>query len=187
MTPHQEISRIIGDFEQAKTSARSVFDGLGSIQLTQRPSPNQWSIAECLAHLNLTARVQVDALKSAIEKGLARNLLAGGEKPRYSWISRKIIAMTEPPPSRKQKAPKRLVPIEFTLQGLLPEFLKLQDELIACAHRSAPLDLVRAKVAFPFFRLLRFNLGAYFHIVAAHQRRHLWQAEQAKRGLVKAA
>jgi len=187
MTLPQEIARTIGDFEKAKASARSVFDGLGAIELTQRPSPTQWSIAECLAHLNLTARVQIDALKSAIEKGLAQNVLGGGEKPRYNWVSRKIIAMTEPPPKKKQKAPKRLVPIEFTLQGLLPEFLKLQDELIACAHRAAPLDLVRVKVVFPFFRLLRFNLGAYFHLVAAHQRRHLWQAEQVKRELVKAA
>ncbi len=30
----------------------------------------------------------------------------------------------------------------------------------------------------PFFSLIRFSVGTGFQVIAAHERRHLWQAER---------
>lgn len=40
------------------------------------------------------------------------------------------------------------------------------------------LDLGRLRVTSPVSRLLRIPLGSYLRISVAHERRHLWQAEQ---------
>ena len=38
---------------------------------------------------------------------------------------------------------------------------------------------LRMKIVSPFDKRVRYNLVSAFHILAAHERRHLWQAEQA--------
>ena len=41
------------------------------------------------------------------------------------------------------------------------------------------VDLGRARVRSPFFRLLRTSADESFRILLAHNRRHLWQARRA--------
>jgi hypothetical protein len=61
---------------------------------------------------------------------------------------------------------------------VLAEFAKLQGELVRLLRRAHGLDLARVKVPSPVTSLLRLSLGQWFHFLAAHERRHLWQAEQ---------
>lgn len=46
---------------------------------------------------------------------------------------------------------------------------------------SLPLD--RIKIASPFDRRFKYNLFSFFHILLAHERRHLWQAERVKEAI----
>jgi hypothetical protein len=43
---------------------------------------------------------------------------------------------------------------------------------------SDGLDLANLKFTSPFFKLLRLSVIAGFTVITAHERRHLWQAEQ---------
>lgn len=43
---------------------------------------------------------------------------------------------------------------------------------------SDGLDLASAKFTSPFFKLLSLSVIAEFAVIACHERRHLWQAEQ---------
>lgn len=60
----------------------------------------------------------------------------------------------------------------------LPRFLALQDRLLKRLGRAEGLDLAGIRLSSPFFSFLRMDLGTAFAVVAAHQRRHLWQAER---------
>jgi hypothetical protein len=62
----------------------------------------------------------------------------------------------------------------------LQRFLRSQGDVRAVIHEGAGLDLNRIRFHNPFIGLLRFTVGAGFLIVAAHDRRHLWQAEQVR-------
>jgi hypothetical protein len=42
------------------------------------------------------------------------------------------------------------------------------------------LNLVKVKITSPLASFLKFRLGAAFGIVIAHDRRHLWQAQQVR-------
>jgi hypothetical protein len=43
-------------------------------------------------------------------------------------------------------------------------------------RKYCDLDLVGVRFANPFIRGVRFSLATGLHVIAAHERRHLWQA-----------
>lgn len=49
------------------------------------------------------------------------------------------------------------------------------------AARGVPLD--RLKVASPFNGRVKYSVWSAFRVLAAHQRRHLWQAERVRQAL----
>jgi hypothetical protein len=48
---------------------------------------------------------------------------------------------------------------------------------------AAAVPLNRVMVASPFNARLRYNAYAAYLVLASHQRRHIWQAERATRGI----
>ena len=59
-----------------------------------------------------------------------------------------------------------------------PTFLQVQDQLTLQLERADGLDLRRVKVSTPISRFLKMSLGMMFAQVAAHERRHLAQAQR---------
>lgn len=60
----------------------------------------------------------------------------------------------------------------------LARFLAHQDELARRVREADGLDLEALSVPYPVLPFLRINLMAGFVYLAAHQRRHLWQARR---------
>jgi hypothetical protein len=60
-------------------------------------------------------------------------------------------------------------------------FLLTQEEIRKRIHAANGLHLSRAKVASAFIKSLKLGLGPCFAFLAAHERRHLWQAWQVRR------
>ena len=65
----------------------------------------------------------------------------------------------------------------------LERFDYLQQEVQVRIDRSAGLAVDRLRMVSPFEARMKYNLYAAFSLIAAHQRRHLWQAEQVKKQL----
>ncbi len=78
------------------------------------------------------------------------------------------------------KAEGHAVCAGLTESPVLPEFMAVRDQLADRVRRSDGLDLKRVRVVSPVTRLLRLPLGAYLRFVIAHDRRHLWQAQQVR-------
>ena len=57
-------------------------------------------------------------------------------------------------------------------------FRAYQVQYIDRLRQANGLDLARAHVASPAAAWLRFSLGSGFELMAAHERRHLWQARK---------
>ena len=62
----------------------------------------------------------------------------------------------------------------------LERFDYLQQEVQVRIDRSAGLAVDRLRLVSPFDARMKYNLYAAFCLIAAHQRRHLWQAEQVQ-------
>lgn len=178
----QSVSRDIAD---SRRRAQALIDVVSADQLTRRPDPAKWSIAECLAHLNLTAATVQPLMTKAIERGRREKKFGSGPFPMGAR-GRMFIWIAEPPPKFRIRAPKNVrPPAAIDDPGkLLPDFMKAQDEWERLMREQEGLDLAKIIVGQGAFRM---RLAAALPWMMAHQRRHLLQAENVKRQILSAA
>lgn len=160
--------------------AQALLRDLNEEQLNWRPGERSWSIAQCLDHLNVSNRVylapMLDAIEQARRKGSARK---GPIAPGF--FGRWFVRTLEPPPRRRLPAPRKIVPAVRKLRfELIEEWRRTQAELDAVLNAAAGIDLNEARFVNPIFSLIRFSVGTGFQVMAAHERRHLWQAARIR-------
>lgn len=178
LTP--ELAELDRQFAAAKVEASELVNGLKESQFNWRQDPHSWSMAECLLHLNIVGERCVHALEKTLTEARAHGLMAPGPFG-YGWLGRRILANTEPPPRRKRKAQRTYTPASGQpITAVLPTFLHLQDQIALRLEQAVGLDLARIKMRVPDAGLFRFNLQITFAWIAAHERRHLWQARQVR-------
>jgi DinB superfamily len=160
----------------ARERAHRVCEPLSPAQWATRPGEGQWSVGEALAHLNITSERYLPLIETAIRDGGHPH----GEEPfRAGLMGKLLVWVLEPPYRMKVKTGPEFVPGDAGERGdVLDHFDVLQGNLLALLDDTAGLALEKLIVASPFSRRVKYNLYATFLIVAAHQRRHLWQAEQ---------
>lgn len=165
-----------------RTRARELVSGLTPDQLTRRPDPAKWSIAECLAHLNLTAAAVQPKIAAAIEQGRQANITGTGPfSPGI--IGRLLIWVAEPPPKFKMRAPKYISPsvAHGDTAQVIADFGKFQDVWEKLIRDCGGLDQKRIKVSSVFPGMPSVRLAMTIPWLLAHQRRHLAQAEEVRR------
>jgi hypothetical protein len=170
-------------FEQIQQRASGLTAGLDEARFNWRPSPQDWSIEECLAHLIVAGHWEVRAIEEAIGRGRKRGLTGQGPF-EYGAIDRFLVDQTEPPVRTPVPAPRHFHPLHGQpVTAVMPTFLHLQSQLILQLARAEGLDLRRVKVATPISRLVKMSLGMTFAQIAAHERRHLEQARRVREKL----
>ena len=163
-------------FEQLADEADELVQSLTDEQFNWSPVPGRWSIAQCVEHLNVTARMYLPKLDEGIADAIRRGLY--GEGPfRYNWFGRMFVRSQEPTTKMKYKAAKAFLPAPSRpKQETLAAFRAYQVQFIDRLRQANGLDLARARVKSPAINLLRMPLGSGFALMVAHERRHLLQA-----------
>ena len=163
--------------EDTFLEAGRLADGCDDAQWVWTPSPGVWSAAGCIAHLNQTNREYVTAIRSVLESGNPERSAATDF--RYGVLERWFVKSMEPPVKIKLKAPKVFVPLAVdSKEAAMAEWQRIHLELTSLIERSEPLHLTKNKVISPAVRLLKISLGMAFALIAAHNRRHLYQARE---------
>jgi hypothetical protein len=171
--------RLQSQLAALKTEASELVSGLRESQFNWRPDQQKWSMAECFLHLNIVGDRYVRIIETALGDAKARGFVACGTVA-HGVLGKWILANTEPPPKRRFKAARALTPsYGQPITAVLPTFLHLQDQLTLQIEQSNGLDLGRIKVPAPGLPV-RFNLLLTLEWIAAHERRHLWQARQVR-------
>jgi hypothetical protein len=170
------------ELRDGQAAVERLAESAGDAAWITRPKSGGWSASECIAHLTLTT----DAYLPLLDEALAR-VPAGAPLPaRYragvvAWLLAKTL---EPPARGRTRTSPRFVP-----GGIAPrdesvaEFTKSQNALLAWLDGAAGVPLSLVTIASPFAKRIRYNAYAAYRVLAAHQRRHLWQAERAVRGI----
>jgi hypothetical protein len=173
-----EIDEFRLQFERLSADAETLVAALTDAQFHARPAPASWSVAECVEHLNTTARVYLPQLDDGIADAIRRGLYAHGPFT-YNWLGRLFVRLMEPPVRLRAKAPQVFLPAPGrSRQEIVAAFRAYQVQFIDRLRQANGLDLARARVRSPASRWIRLPLGSAFALVAAHERRHLWQARQ---------
>jgi len=170
-------------FEQIQQQAGGLTAELNEARFNWRPSPAEWSIEECLAHLTMVGQWEIRAIEEAIDRGKQRGLTGQGPF-EYGAIDRFVVHQSEPPVRSPLPTPRHFVPLHGQpVTAVMPTFYHVQSQLVLQLARAEGLDLRRVKVATPISRFLKMSLGAMFAQIAAHERRHLEQARRVREKL----
>jgi len=163
-------------FERFAAEADAFVTTLDDQQFHWRPRSDAWSIGECLEHLNVTARVVLPRIDDAIADAIGRGVR--GDLPFVpSWLDRLALRTTEPPSRWPMWSPAALRPAPWVpRERVMPQLREYQEQFIDRLRQANGIDLGRARVTSIASRWVRFSLGTGFALVAAHERRHLWQA-----------
>ena len=146
---------------------------------TVRPNPASWSAAECLSHLSISTEMFLPVLREAIDTAKAKGWTST-KKPSMDLLGRVLRWFLEPPIRKRVATAAPFVPKSVRAKAeAFGEFSSLQARLLDLINEASGLDLRRMKVVSPFDKRVKYNVYSAFRILVAHQRRHLWQAEQA--------
>lgn len=149
-------------------------------QLYWRPAVGSWSIGECIIHIAVTNRGMLPGIDAAIERARRRGLHAAGPF-RHGWPGSWLVRALEPPVARKVKTARWAQPqAGGNADSIEHDLHASHAEVIERMRRAQGYHLGKVKVQSPFTPLLRYSLGQAFAIIAAHGRRHVWQAEQVR-------
>lgn len=138
-------------------------------------------MADCLNHLDVTVSKYLPRIDAMLSQGRAEGIVGRGPF-RHPWVDLWFVRMLEPPPRRKLRVPGIFAPApDVAPETILPEFRRLRAELLDRVAAADGLDLAALRTASPAARFFTLTLGQCFAALAAHDRRHLWQARQVTR------
>jgi hypothetical protein len=175
-------------YDAAERDARALAAGLSETLGAWRVDANAWSVAECLDHLAIANRLYLRAMQPAADRALAEGRLRRAPA-QPGMIGGWFVRALEPPvkPRFRGKAPKSIRPRRApSLGDAATQFLASQDEVRAFLRRYADIDLAGVRFPNPFVRGVRFSLATGLHVIAAHERRHLWQAWRVRQAAERA-
>ena len=160
---------------------RALTASLDDAAWRRKPADKRWSVAECIEHLNLTSRAYLPLLRDAVRGGRERGLTNPGGSCRLDFIGWMLVKSIEPPVKRRgqMKTPPPFVPRSIEpMMKVIHEYEELQRELIDLLTQMDGLAISKIKVTSAFNAKLRYSTYSSLRVIASHQRRHLWQAEQ---------
>ena len=177
-----ELQRILDDIDEADRRGAAIADTCTDEQFYWRPRGGAgWSIAECLDHLGVMNVVYGTAIRNGIEAARSRgSTRQGPAKPGF--IGGKFVQSMEPPVKQRMRAPRQSMPGPAKDRHRILEGYRAGHDLVRqLLPEAAIIDANRARFKNPFLPLVRFSIATGLFVIAAHDRRHLWQAERVKR------
>jgi hypothetical protein len=172
-----QLAALLELYRTATVRLHQLRSAVSDAHWTERPGSGGWSVAECVAHLNLTSAALAPRVEGALEA--ARTL--GPARGRYrrdpmGWLLCKVL----PPPVRfKLPSTASFIPESLTPPSeLVAEFERHQAEFVRVIRESEGLRIDQVRVTSPFNARAQYNLYAALTIIPLHQHRHLWQGEE---------
>lgn len=176
-----QLREVAAHYEEARDRLRALTGGMSDDVFNAKPSPQSWSVGECVVHLNKIAEGYLPAMEGTLTEAAPR---AVGPF-RYGWFTRMFIGMVRPG-SRPLPTVPAMKPSEA--EGLrsavdreraLARFEADIERYLALVASADGYDLRRITVASPFLPVLRVSVGGALEAMGLHAVRHVMQAERA--------
>jgi hypothetical protein len=177
-----DLQRILDEIDAADRAGEALATTATDEQFHWRPRGGQgWSIAQCLDHLAVINIFYSAPVRQAIEEARTRGWTRNGSA-LPGFFGRRFIASQEPPVKRRFRAPGRVRPAaaQRSREAILADYHHAHTVLRQVIAAAADVDINRATLPNPFLRIVRLRVSTALMVLAAHDRRHLWQAEQVR-------
>ena len=170
-----QLGSLLEQFQCATREARKLVLGRSAYELTRRLEPESWSTAECLDHLARTTGSFLPAISRAIATAPK---LTMNRPLRTGTIASLLIRNLEPPYRLRYKVIPQLAPKETDFEVAWSAFEESQSRLLETVCSATGLAIDKVTVPCPVCAHVTYNAHGAFRMLAAHQRRHLWQVQQ---------
>lgn len=177
-----DIQQILDEIDDADRAGDAIATGVSEAQFHWRPDGGgSWSIAQCLDHLATINVLYGGAIRAGIDRARERGWNRRGPLAP-GLFGRMFITHQEPPVKHRVRAPGRVQPgSQLTRDEILRRYHESHVMVRQLARDAAAVDANRATFPNPFLKLVRVKVATGLHVVTAHDRRHLWQAEQIRK------
>lgn len=176
----QQIQTLLSELDACSNRAKSLLGTGDQLQLTKRPPNGGWSAVECVKHLTLTTGLYLDVLPPLISDARVKGKIGDGPF-RMDWKGAFLKWILEPPYRTRVKTVKSLeVVTSESPDKVLVKFFASQSNLKTIYESARGIALDKVTMRSPFNERMSYNLYSCFCLIIAHQRRHLWQGEQAR-------
>ena len=182
-------SALINDLQQQTEEflqkAISEWQMLPPSKLLLQPGENNWSAAQCLAHLNSYGYYYLPAIEKAINMAKTHSLQANEYKP--GWLGDYFTKLMMPPTKgkkmKKMSSPKNHYPsADVDSDSVIQEFINQQEKMLSLLEEARSINIEKSKVAISIAKFIKLQLGDVFRFLIAHTYRHVLQAERALTG-----
>ena len=181
---HEQLGNILRQLKSAETHLRRVAHDTPDARWAVRRDPERWSVAECVAHLNLTGRAYVPLLRAGLDDARALGTPAPRRYRRdpVGWLVARttgsLLGVGKLRFGRMRTVPAFVPTGDLAREPLVAEFERLQSEQMSLVEQGDGLPLHAVRVVSPFDPRVHYNLYACMTMLAPHQERHLTQAER---------
>ena len=159
------------------------FTSLSTAQLNKKPSPEAWSIIECLEHLNRYGDYYLVEIKEKMQesnKAPSSNFKSGVLGNYFA-----NMMLVKENKVKKMATFKNMNPaiIDTVIASnrcntIMTKFLNQQKEMLKLLEEAQKKHLKAIKTPITIAPWLRLRLGDTFRFVIYHNERHVWQAER---------
>jgi hypothetical protein len=176
-----DLQALLDEIDRLDRAADTLSSPLSDTQFYWQPDGGRaWSIALCLEHLATANRVYSTVIRGAVDVARARGLRRTGPIAS-TYFGRRFIASLEPAAGLRTRAPAKIRPGPVGAREIvLKHYHDAHDAVRRLLVDAADIDVNRATFRNPFLPLVRVRVGTGFRVIAAHDRRHLWQADQVR-------
>jgi len=174
-----QVESLLQELRETRARAEEIFRGRKSEELLRRRAEKRWSAAECIEHLKITNRAYLARLSEAV-RGLREKNLAGRGEFRLDWNARFLKYWLEPPSRLRLPTGAAFRPVsQVDPTTVLSAFQSIGREIEEELANAHGLALDAEKIRSPFAENMEYSAYSAFVLIAAHNRRHIWQARAA--------
>lgn len=147
-------------------------------RFSKQPSPQSWSAAQCLSHLNGYGLYYLPLLEKAVQYPGRKHSFRSG------WLGDYFAKTMEPAASgavaKNMKAFKQHIPpAGEDSDAVIALFIEQQEQLLKLLEKAKGADLNKRIVPISIAPFIRLKTGDVFRFLIAHNRRHIAQAARA--------
>ena len=170
-----QLGSLLEQFQCATREARNLVLDRSANELRSRLEPESWSTAECLDHLARTTGSYLPTISRAFATAPK---LTTNRPLRTGTVASLLIRNLEPPYRLRYKVIPQLMPRETDFAAAWAAFEESQSRLSEAVCSATGLAIDKVTVPCPVCSHVTYNAYGAFRMLAAHQRRHLWQVQQ---------
>jgi uncharacterized damage-inducible protein DinB len=173
------IKEILEKGREAREKVNAEFSGITQQQLNWQPSPQSWSIAQCLGHLIVSHSVYFTDLKKITEGNFKMNFWERYSPFTALW-GRIMKHRLQEKVKRKMKAPKKIQPAGKTSLTIIEEYRQSLGEFFGYISGCRNIDIDKTIITSPILSIVTYSLRDAFQFLITHEHRHINQAIRVK-------